>query len=735
MSYKNDGVEGAPLIADRFDGRVELISGSGVTGWALDRTDPDDHLEVEIFQDDVCIGRVTANRWREDLENANVGFGDHAFVFAGEIEAPEGVTVRIVDTNVYLKQHAEDGSPAAAFVTADFDASGPYETSATASAAEASQRFFLREWDDDEIAHSSSTESPSSRFISRLHATPQPAFLRQQLIRAEYDAAVARGEFHAPDAIARNAGLKEYGDLQLDELAPHFDFDYYLGEYPDIRNADVEPLVHYCHHGWKEDRNPTPWFDTEFYLSVNDDVAAANVNPFWHYIVSGKNEGRAPRKETTARRAVLESLKPVEIRTSGYAVPDHTKISAWNLEEFLKTALIGAEGLVLAASHDCYPTTTGGVQIFVADEQSRFNARGFVYMHLSPLLAALHVKDDAAETTSTRIVIDGTIVGVASDAEIADALENLSALLPDDRTFVVHSPLGHSVRGLARIQSALQPMRSFFWLHDYVSLCAGFQLLRNDVEFCDAPDAQSEGCHICIYGAVRQANEQRLRFLFEHCDFTVVSPSEGTREIWLKRSSLPHKGVLVAEHAQLVETTDRLDTGNPPEVGTERRPVRVAYVGYPILPKGWFTFERIFEQAGDYANYEFFHFASAESLGPRKNLRRVECAVTADERDLMTKKLRENGIDLVVIAAEWPETFSYVTFEALAAGCDVLTLSRSGNVAAVVNKLRRGLVFEREDEIAEFFTSGKAIAYARARAKFGAYAGELVHDGTTAALI
>lgn len=101
----------------------------------------------------------------------------------------------------------------------------------------------------------------------------------------------------------------------------------------------------------------------------------------------------------------------------------------------------------------------------------------------------------------------------------------------------------------------------------------------------------------------------------------------------------------------------------------------------------------------------------------------------------MTKKLRENGIDLVVIAAEWPETFSYVTFEALAAGCDVLTLSRSGNVAAVVNKLRRGLVFEREDEIVEFFASGKAIAYARARAKFGAYAGELVHDGTTAVLI
>jgi glycosyltransferase involved in cell wall biosynthesis len=600
---------------------------------------------------------------------------------------------------------------------------------------ELAQKYFHRQRRGEALAPPPGAEPASGRFASRLRVMPRPSFIRQQLIRAEYDAAVARGEFHPPDEMTENAGFDEYDDLQLNELAPYFDFDYYLAEYPDIRNAGAEPLLHYFKHGWKEGRNPAPWFDTDFYLNFNPDIAAAGVNPFWHYIVAGKDEGRAPRKETTAKRAVLESLKPIEIRTDDYPVPAHERLSGWSLEALLRTALIGADGLVVAASHDCYPTTTGGVQIFVADEQSRFNARGFVYMHLSPLRAALHVKDDAAETTSTRIVIDGRIVGVASDAEIAEALENLPASPPDDRAFVVHSPLGHSVHGLARIRSALRPKRSFFWLHDYVSVCAGFQLLRNDVEFCGAPEAQSEGCHICIYGTARQANEQRLRFLFDQCGFTVVSPSEAAREIWLKRSSLPHEGVLVAEHARLVETTDRLDTGAPPQVGTQARPVRVAYIGYPLLHKGWFTFERILDELGQFANYRFFHFGSAGSLAARKNLHRVECTVSAQDRDLMSERLREHEIDLVVIAAEWPETFSYVAFEALAAGCDVLTLSRSGNVAAVVNRLRRGLVFEAEDEIVEFFASGKAVAYARARAKFGAYAGELVHDGTTAALI
>jgi len=354
---------------------------------------------------------------------------------------------------------------------------------------------------------------------------------------------------------------------------------------------------------------------------------------------------------------------------------------------------------------------------------------------MSPLRAALHVRDDAEEGIGIRIVVNGKIVGVANYADIANALSHNASLMPEARTFIVHSPLGHSVRGLAQVQSALGCSRNFYWLHDYTGVCAGFQLLRNDVEYCGAPDVQSEGCRICIYGSSRQMNQERLLRLFEHCQFIVVSPSDAARAIWQRASSLPSQGVVVVEHCRLKEISGQLKTGHPDEAGTETRPVKIAFIGYPIPQKGWLTFERILDQAAGFANYNFYHFASADSIRSRKNLRGVASNVTADDRDLMTRRLREAEIDLVVIAAEWPETFSYVTFEALAAGADVVTLDRSGNVADVVRKLRRGRVFEHEDEIVDFFASGKAIAYARARAQFGAYASELIHDGTTAALV
>ncbi len=71
-----------------------------------------------------------------------------------------------------------------------------------------------------------------------------------------------------------------------------FDSYYYLKQYPDVRQADVDPLEHFVLHGWKEGRNPNEWFNTREYLEKNPDVAQAGVNPFVHWIRWGRFEGR-----------------------------------------------------------------------------------------------------------------------------------------------------------------------------------------------------------------------------------------------------------------------------------------------------------------------------------------------------------------------------------------------------------------------------------------------------------
>lgn len=75
-------------------------------------------------------------------------------------------------------------------------------------------------------------------------------------------------------------------------ISREFDSDYYLSTYPDVQIAGMDPLDHFCEHGWKEGRNPCDWFSTRQYLDTHEDVARTNTNPFVHYIEHGRAEGR-----------------------------------------------------------------------------------------------------------------------------------------------------------------------------------------------------------------------------------------------------------------------------------------------------------------------------------------------------------------------------------------------------------------------------------------------------------
>lgn len=66
----------------------------------------------------------------------------------------------------------------------------------------------------------------------------------------------------------------------------------YYSNYPDIRNAQLDPVEHYYYHGWKEGRNPCQTFDTMFYLETNNDVKETGENPLLHYLLHGRNEKR-----------------------------------------------------------------------------------------------------------------------------------------------------------------------------------------------------------------------------------------------------------------------------------------------------------------------------------------------------------------------------------------------------------------------------------------------------------
>jgi hypothetical protein len=68
-----------------LDGFVETVSASLISGWAQSREQADAPVCLDVFAGTCLIGRVLANRYREDLAQAGIGDGCHAFEFAPPI--------------------------------------------------------------------------------------------------------------------------------------------------------------------------------------------------------------------------------------------------------------------------------------------------------------------------------------------------------------------------------------------------------------------------------------------------------------------------------------------------------------------------------------------------------------------------------------------------------------------------------------------------------------------------
>ena len=54
--------------------------------------------------------------------------------------------------------------------------------------------------------------------------------------------------------------------------------------------------MHFCRYGWREGRRPNRYFDPAWYLEQHPDVRAADMNPLLHYLRHGDHEGRRPER-------------------------------------------------------------------------------------------------------------------------------------------------------------------------------------------------------------------------------------------------------------------------------------------------------------------------------------------------------------------------------------------------------------------------------------------------------
>ena len=481
--------------------------------------------------------------------------------------------------------------------------------------------------------------------------------------------------------------LDETCALIADQIDPVF----YLQRNSDLEPAEIDPARHYLTKGAAEGRDPAPWFSTRYYLDRHEDVRKAGINPLVHYVQSGEAEGRLTQPPGGFRAEALRKLDPLNEQVARWRT-DRTPTQPLTAEALARA--IWREGdlapwMVLSISHDDYATNTGGIQLAVQSEAAAFAQERIDYINIHPAqpLPVLAPEDgwDGLKLTLRR---NGHVIGTASAGNLALVLDRLAAKgLRFD--LVVHALQGHAPEAIARIAEAARARNNFFWLHDSFTICPSFTLMRNGIRYCGAPAADSTACGVCVFGEERLDHAPRLRQLFENVSFTAVAPSSTTAKRWQAQTTLPVKRLVVHSHCTLAT---QVDPGSCPIA--EDAPLRLAFIGFPSLYKGWPAFEGMIRKFGDDPRYRFHYFGTAEMTDPRIVQTRI--SVTRDDREAMQHAVHEAEIDIAVLWSLCPETFSFAAHEALGAGALILTHKDSGNIAAMVRDQDAGWVLDDE---------------------------------------
>ena len=475
-----------------------------------------------------------------------------------------------------------------------------------------------------------------------------------------------------------------------------------LGHYLESLGFDIDPVDLVFPHERSEPDSAGPrWFDADFYLAANPDVRASGIDPLAHFMHGGFRENRLPAPRGAAARYLpvsdVDRVLAAKSRRTGVDLGDTENDAATMstgdqvLADFRRAGFGERDALVIAFGHDDYGTAIGGIQLCAGFEQKQFALSGATYAYIFPSETRFSLRPvESGEGLVCCRVNDILVSGSFRLSEFVDALIEASPGGPVVAGIVKHSMLGHEPERVAEAIGRLSPRKLVWWVHDFTAHCVNHLLLRNGVNFCGDPRLDAQSCSVCSFGQERSEHVLRARKLLDAFDWEVCAPSAAAAEVSIAGSTpLPMKPRVVP-HGRLA------GTGNAASMMVNEGKVRIAFVGHPAFHKGWDTFLE-FSRSSSAHLFEFFHFGTDDQSYPRIEFVKLE--QRAGNLGVATELLVEYGIEAVLNWPRWKETFNFVNFESLAAGCLVITNPDSGHVVDAAREFDRAIVFDSIEEL------------------------------------
>jgi len=239
----------------------------------------------------------------------------------------------------------------------------------------------------------------------------------------------------------------------------------------------------------------------------------------------------------------------------------------------------------------------------------------------------------------------------------------------------------------------------YYYLHDLRAVCNNQNnnnCLQPDNSFCGYGVSGTECKTDCSYRQLAQ--QYRAEFVSYFQQFkdrmTMIAPSECVRRIY---------AVAFPDYANqirvILHQSERGSVARSPRDAD--RMLKIAFVGVQDVLKGWERFNALVATSGLTDQYEFYYLGNGMEIPD--GVTKVDVSVSRDGKDAMVDALRSNQIDIVLLLSGWPETYSYTYFESYVAGCYIVTMNVSGNIADMVVAKKNGTTVASTEELVTYF--------------------------------
>ena len=362
---------------------------------------------------------------------------------------------------------------------------------------------------------------------------------------------------------------------------------------------------------------------------------------------------------------------------------------------------LGQVNFMICISNSDYMTAVGGSEKLILEEEKQFLDSGVSYVHLYPHKHSFQPIGATKFNKFVGVNIDNKKFGVLDIIYVIGIL-NLVVRKSSNGLLGIHI---HHLMGwsMITVNTILETIKAFnvrFFVHDYYSVCHQYNLLRHDLSYCGGGHIDECGhCSDCEHFGGRLNHFRTFDDFFKNIHCEIVAPSATAAKVWGDSYSnfrsrirvIPHQVLIDSGHDQMKRLKQLSDSNYK---------AKIAYVGYPAVHKGSHLWEKIVDDRVLCRSYNLYVFGLSHPK--RRHVTVVPVNFHDDGIEGMEDALLKHGIDAVFLWSICAETYSYTLHESMAANCMILTNSISGNIAAVVKKTNRGVIFESDAQLLSY---------------------------------